>query len=196
MSWIRYNYSCSLERRWRQPPLLKIVQGFSESLQQCIRPQSSVTSLYGRFRAEKLPYKAVTELWRLMQCCKDSAKSCSLHQAFTTVTIAEWQHLFTGKLYAFLCTISPVFWLAQQRILDSMSRLCCMSCDITSLHFCHTDINECSLRTHNCEQLCTNTPGSFTCSCRSGYTLNSDRRTCRASEFKPQIPTVYNLCML
>ena len=52
-------------------------QGFSESLQHCIRPQNSVTSLYGRFRAEKLPYKAVTELWGLMQCCKVSAKPCT-----------------------------------------------------------------------------------------------------------------------
>jgi len=32
---------------------------------------NSVTSLYGRFRAEKLPYKEVTEIWGLMQCCKD-----------------------------------------------------------------------------------------------------------------------------
>ena len=27
-----------------------------------IRPQNSVTSLYGRFRVEKLPYKEVTEI--------------------------------------------------------------------------------------------------------------------------------------
>ena len=39
-------------------------------------PQNPVTSLYGSFRAEKLPYKAVTELCCLMQCCKDSAKPC------------------------------------------------------------------------------------------------------------------------
>ena len=52
------------------------VLGFSESLQHCVRPQHSVTSLYGRFRAQKLPYKEVTEFWGLMQCCRDSAKSC------------------------------------------------------------------------------------------------------------------------
>ena len=40
----------------------KSVQGFSESLQHCIRPQNSVTSLYGRFRDEKLPYNEVTEV--------------------------------------------------------------------------------------------------------------------------------------
>jgi len=35
------------------------------TLQHCIRPQSSQTSLYGRLRTEKLPYKEVTELWSL-----------------------------------------------------------------------------------------------------------------------------------
>ncbi|CAC5419922.1 Fibrillin-1 [Mytilus coruscus] len=40
------------------------------------------------------------------------------------------------------------------------------------------DVNECQLGTHNCQQLCTNTFGSFTCSCRTGYTLNSDLITC------------------
>ena len=41
-----------------------------------------------------------------------------------------------------------------------------------------TDINECSEDTDNCQQNCVNTGGSFTCSCRRGYSLNSDRRTC------------------
>jgi len=34
----------------------------AEPLQHCIKPQSSVTSLYGRFRAHYLPYKEGTEL--------------------------------------------------------------------------------------------------------------------------------------
>ncbi|CAC5392960.1 FBLN5 [Mytilus coruscus] len=41
-----------------------------------------------------------------------------------------------------------------------------------------TDINECQLGIHNCQQLCTNTNGPFTCSCRTGYTLNIDQTTC------------------
>ena len=53
------------------------VQGFAESLQHCISPQSSVTSLYGSYWAPYLPYKEVTELWGLIQCCKDSAKPCT-----------------------------------------------------------------------------------------------------------------------
>jgi len=37
------------------------IQGFAESLQHCIRPQSSVTASYGSFSALNLPYKEVTE---------------------------------------------------------------------------------------------------------------------------------------
>ena len=40
------------------------------------------------------------------------------------------------------------------------------------------DINECSLNSGGCDQLCNNTIGSFQCSCNSGYTLNGDGITC------------------
>jgi len=39
------------------------------------------------------------------------------------------------------------------------------------------DIDECRLRKRRCSQVCNNTPGSFTCSCRPGYEL-IDQRTC------------------
>jgi len=57
-----------------------------------------------------------------------------------------------------------------------------LDADVPMYVFCCADINECLLGTHNCEQLCSNTPGSFTCSCRSGYILNNDGQTCRVSE--------------
>ena len=41
-----------------------------------------------------------------------------------------------------------------------------------------SDINECTSRSHNCVQVCTNTAGSFTCSCNSGYTLAADGHSC------------------
>ena len=41
-----------------------------------------------------------------------------------------------------------------------------------------SDINECSEGTDNCDQRCTNTDGSYTCSCNSGYTLAEDGRSC------------------
>ena len=33
------------------------------------------------------------------------------------------------------------------------------------------DIDECAMSTDNCEQMCVNTPGGFTCACSQGFTL-------------------------
>ena len=41
-----------------------------------------------------------------------------------------------------------------------------------------TDINECTLGTAGCNHFCTNTIGSFVCSCQTGYFLDSDMITC------------------
>ena len=40
------------------------------------------------------------------------------------------------------------------------------------------DINECDVSNGDCSHNCTNTEGSFGCSCRVGYTLDSDGRSC------------------
>ena len=40
------------------------------------------------------------------------------------------------------------------------------------------DINECNANTDSCGQLCSNTIGSYTCSCRVGYSLGSNGRSC------------------
>ena len=44
--------------------------------------------------------------------------------------------------------------------------------------FSVTDVDECSGGTHDCDSNadCTNTVGSFSCSCQSGY--NGDGQTC------------------
>ena len=49
---------------------------------------------------------------------------------------------------------------------------------LSVLAFHSLDTNECANNNGNCEQLCNNTKGSFTCSCQSGYILNVDQRTC------------------
>ena len=48
-----------------------------------------------------------------------------------------------------------------------------------------SDINECTEGSHNCEQSCTDTTGSFTCSCDSGFTLAADGRSCTADPVAP-----------
>ena len=42
-----------------------------------------------------------------------------------------------------------------------------------------TDVNECSEGIANCAHECTNTEGSFECSCRDGYILASDGQSCQ-----------------
>ena len=51
------------------------------------------------------------------------------------------------------------------------------------LDYFSTDVNEC-LTAHNggCNQTCTNTLGSFECSCDTGYFMDTDRRTCNGKE--------------
>ena len=40
------------------------------------------------------------------------------------------------------------------------------------------DINECSSNNGGCAQVCTNTPGSYTCGCDPGYELDGDGFSC------------------
>ena len=59
---------------------------------------------------------------------------------------------------------------------------CSTCCKIKFLHiyyFNFVDVNECvSAATNNCQQICHNTEGSYTCACEHGYTLNADGFTC------------------
>ena len=40
------------------------------------------------------------------------------------------------------------------------------------------DIDECYYENGGCQHECTNTDGSYECSCYDGYELNSDGKTC------------------
>ena len=51
------------------------------------------------------------------------------------------------------------------------------------------DINECSEGTAGCAHICTNTIGSYVCSCDQGYRLESDGRTCNG---KSKFNTFYS----
>ena len=45
--------------------------------------------------------------------------------------------------------------------------------------FLTLDFDECqSNQTNSCSQLCINAPGSFSCECQNGYSLNDDKESC------------------
>ncbi|VVC90247.1 unnamed protein product [Leptidea sinapis] len=70
----------------------------------------------------------------------------------------------------------PVAWRCDRRA----------QCDDASdEHDCYSD--ECEWE-GACSQRCRNTPGSFECSCASGYTLRADQRTCAAINDPPDEP--------
>ena len=41
-----------------------------------------------------------------------------------------------------------------------------------------SDVDECEIGTNNCDQICSNTDGSFTCSCEDGFRLSVDGHSC------------------
>jgi len=42
----------------------------------------------------------------------------------------------------------------------------------------YVDVDECETGEHNCQQLCNNLPGSYNCSCDTGFTLNDNGTNC------------------
>ena len=46
-----------------------------------------------------------------------------------------------------------------------------------------SDTNECQTNNGSCEQVCTNSVGSFECSCNQGYSLASDGFNCNGKDW-------------
>ena len=53
------------------------------------------------------------------------------------------------------------------------------------LRFLYLDVDECTVRSHNCHPMatCTDTIGSFTCQCQNGYTGNGQTCTGKNETF-------------
>ena len=49
---------------------------------------------------------------------------------------------------------------------------------VTILSLLHVDLDECAEGSDNCDHNCTNTQGSFECTCNVGYKLESDGSSC------------------
>ena len=56
-----------------------------------------------------------------------------------------------------------------------------------------TDINECLIDNGGCVYTCTNTPGSFTCDCSTGYNYDPIEMNC-TGEYLTNIPSI-NYCV-
>ena len=83
---------------------------------------------------------------------------------------------------SYYCMCEPGYWLEPN--LKNCSGQCrnklwkCCS-DFKKKYMCNvSDINECADMNGNCSQVCTNTRGSFFCSCNCSYQLGEDDRTC------------------
>lgn len=46
------------------------------------------------------------------------------------------------------------------------------------------DVNECDINNGNCQQMCKNLYGRHSCSCREGFVLDTNKRTCSGKRFK------------
>ena len=66
------------------------------------------------------------------------------------------------------------------RCVGKMASGTCKLSDL-SVHF-PVDINECLTNNGGCAQNCTNTVGSYFCSCSTGYVLGSDGHMCNGKE--------------
>ena len=55
----------------------------------------------------------------------------------------------------------------------------------------NSDIDECVEGLGGCDHNCTNTNGSYFCSCMDGYELESDNHTCTGDDYTG-IATYYN----
>ena len=53
--------------------------------------------------------------------------------------------------------------------------------------FIYTDVDECALGISGCNQICTNTIGSYVCSCYHGYQTLSDNSTCVGKQHRASL---------
>ena len=98
-----------------------------------------------------------------------SVTSHQVHSLVITLRIS----LFAAQVYSLLLKAYLPFIL----ILQVLFLFVYMILEESSYVF-FTDIDECSVNNGGCNQTCTNSIGSYQCSCSSGFTLNQDGHSC------------------
>ena len=121
----------------------------------------------------------------------------------------DCQHMCHNTYGSYLCSCPPGFRLHDdgRRCISKWFLRSCYTINLrnnrqsTSLHECfhYSDIIECwSSVTNHCQHNCHDTIGSYTCSCHTGYRLNSNGRTC-SGEYnvisKPAVPVPWGTCV-
>ena len=85
------------------------------------------------------------------------------------------EDICTNTIGSFHCSCEEGFELAKDIF---CSGICNCQSSLLSITFQCIDINECSRNTSGCNQTCTNTVGSYYCSCNSGYNLSDNDHDC------------------
>ncbi|VEL17994.1 unnamed protein product, partial [Protopolystoma xenopodis] len=123
----------------------------------------------------------------------------------------DCDHICVNTLGSYRCECKQNYTLDQTSMKKCLKKECypkCVnnqgSCNhegfcICELGFvgisCELDINECIEGTHNCEQICTNTDGSFLCSCEPGFKISPfDSSKCLPVECHPPCVTGQGSC--
>lgn len=121
---------------------------------------SQGVSQWPKIDMKVMPVKInLDENWKeLCHCVKKRLKS-------DMVDWHDFMNNFTLNFFLFLLMKMYIFYLLKAYIYQI---------------FFSKDIDECAEATSGCQQICTNSPGSYSCSCVVGHTLKSDNKTCEA----------------
>ncbi|XP_072477767.1 vitamin K-dependent protein S isoform X2 [Notamacropus eugenii] len=80
------------------------------------------------------------------------------------------------------CSPLPCNEVGYERCIDGQAQFTCVCKPGWQGTRCEEDINECEDPSYikgGCSQICTNLPGTYRCSCESGFYLLSDKKDCR-----------------
>ncbi|XP_020830482.1 vitamin K-dependent protein S isoform X3 [Phascolarctos cinereus] len=80
------------------------------------------------------------------------------------------------------CSPLPCNEIGYERCIDGQAQFTCVCKPGWQGAKCEEDINECEDPSYikgGCSQICTNLPGTYRCSCESGFYLLSDKKDCR-----------------